>query len=277
MLKIVTCNSAYVSWDFEYCISYYCSYVLLVRFRTATLSPPPLSPLDNTAWNFMLPTGAVVHVVEIDPIVISASIQAMGFPSFSLTTPSGARARSNPYPIDEVLWKGVHERLHLYEADAENFILSTPTLYDMVFIDAYDGEDIFPHKLWDPQSPFLLGLEKRLHLEHGTVVVNLHSDTDLLNEDGSEPSDHQGILPMGRYVSSVCRSYRDVLIGDRSGLAFTVAAPWVCNSSLVVCRGFKEGDVAMNNLMSKSLEVESMLNLPFSCLQYLKRGFVLVD
>ncbi|KAM7485420.1 hypothetical protein LguiA_001429 [Lonicera macranthoides] len=219
--------------------------------------------------------GAAVHIVEIDPLVISASIQAMGFPSFSLMTPSGARARSNPYLIDKVLWKGVHERLHLFEADAENFILSTPTLYDMVFIDAYDGEDIFPRKLWDPQSPFLLALEKRLHPEHGTVVVNLHSDTDLLNEDGSEPLDRHGILPMGRYVSSVCKSYRDVLIGNDSGLAFTVVAPWVCNSSLVVCRGFKERDMAMNNFIIKTINsncisVRYILNFYFPFLIYCK-------
>ncbi|TQE09574.1 hypothetical protein C1H46_004793 [Malus baccata] len=77
----------------------------------------------------------VVDVVEIDPLVISAS----------------------------VMWKGIHERLFLYESDAEDFLLNTTNQYDMVFVDACDGEDIFPRKLWDPHSPFLKALSSRLH------------------------------------------------------------------------------------------------------------------
>ena len=59
----------------------------------------------------MVLSGAVIDVVEIDPVVISASVQAMGFPSFSVMTPSGERASSNPDSIDSVLWKGIHERI----------------------------------------------------------------------------------------------------------------------------------------------------------------------
>ncbi|GFY81723.1 S-adenosyl-L-methionine-dependent methyltransferases superfamily protein [Actinidia rufa] len=113
--------------------------------------------------------GAVIHIVEIDPVVISASIHAMGFPSGSVMTSSGVRAVSKPDLMNEVLWKGIHERLFLYESDAENFILNTTNLYDIVFIDAYDGEDIFPRKLWDPHSPFLNALGNQVHPEHGTV------------------------------------------------------------------------------------------------------------
>lgn len=228
--------------------------------------------------------GAMVDIVEIDPVVISASVQAMGFPAFSVMTPSGKRAFTKPGIMDEVLWKGIHERLFLYESDAEDFILKTPNLYDMIFIDAYDGEDIFPHKLWDPDSPFMKALSSRLHPNHGTVVVNLHSDSDILNPDGSVPSILEQILPMGKYVSQVCRAYKDVVVcnGD-SGLGFTVSVPWVCNTSMVVCRGFginsgyNNKDVILNTLASKSFEVENVLNLPFSCLQYIKRGFILVD
>ncbi|KAM4117007.1 hypothetical protein ACB094_02G092900 [Castanea mollissima] len=233
--------------------------------------------------------GAVIHIVEIDPLVISASINAMGFPAFSVMTPSGERAFSKPSTIDEVLWKGIHERLYLYESDAEKFVLDNTNLYDMVFIDAYNGEDIFPRKLWDPSSQFLKSLSNQLHPGHGTVVVNLHSDSDILDLVGSAPSFLQQILPMGKYVSGIGRAYKDVLVGsgscgkEGSGLGFTVSVPWVCNTSLVVCRGLRTSggysnrDLVMNTISSKSLEVENLLNLPFSCLQYIKRGFILVE
>ncbi|KAE9455525.1 hypothetical protein C3L33_12576, partial [Rhododendron williamsianum] len=151
---------------------------------------------------------AVVHIVEIDPLVISASIQAMGFPP---------------------------------------------------------------------------ALEKRLHPDHGTVVVNLHADSDIPDSEASVSSVLHKVLPMGKYVSGVCRAYKDVLVENGSGFAFTVAVPWVCNTSLVVCKGsgigcgILERDLVLNPLASKSQEVETMLDLPFSCLEYIKRGFTLVD
>ncbi|XP_038887389.1 uncharacterized protein LOC120077516 [Benincasa hispida] len=232
--------------------------------------------------------GAIVDIVEIDPLVISASIQAMGFPAFSVMKASRDRASIKPKFIDDMMWKGTHERLFLYELDAEDFISNTTNLYDMIFIDAYDGDDIFPRKLWDPNSTFLEALSRRVHPKHGTVVVNLHSDSDIMNLDGSVPSVLEHILPMGKYVSQIGRAYKDALVGDGSyeknfGLGFTVAVPWVCNTSLVVCKGFQMNceylsrDLIMNTLISKSLEVERLLKLPFSCLEYIKRGFVLID
>ncbi|CAI9118036.1 OLC1v1019539C1 [Oldenlandia corymbosa var. corymbosa] len=226
--------------------------------------------------------GAVVHSVEIDPIVISASTKAMGFPQYAVMTKSGERACLSPDPASEVLWKGIHERIQLHESDAEKFMSECNTLYDIVFIDAYDGEDIFPNKLWDPDSPFLRALGNKLHPVHGTVVVNLHSDVDLSDNNSSgSPVFH--VLPMGKYVYNVCRAYKDMLLGhtsSRGGLAYTVSAPWVCNTSFVVCRGFgksKDREFVLNSLLSKSLEVESMVGLPFTCLEYLKRGFTIVS
>ncbi|MFS8019462.1 putative S-adenosyl-L-methionine-dependent methyltransferase [Helianthus anomalus] len=217
--------------------------------------------------------GAMIDIVEIDPVVISASTLAMGFPSYSIMKKHGERSHSKPNLIDKVIWNGIHERLFLYEADAEQFITESTNIYDMVFVDAYDGDDIFPRKLWDPDSIFLKALGERVHPEHGTVVVNLHSDIDIVGES---------LLPMGKYVSQVCKAYKKVLLDDFesiSGLAFTVHAPWVCNASLVVSRGFRNGtcDTVLNTLISKSLEVENTLNLPFSCLQYIKRGLMFVD
>ncbi|XP_038992331.1 uncharacterized protein LOC120115795 [Hibiscus syriacus] len=234
--------------------------------------------------------GAVIHVVEIDPVVISASVQAMGFPPSSVMTPSGSRALLESNIINEVMWKGIHERLYLYEADAEKYIVENNNLYDIIFIDAYDGDDIFPNKLWDPQSPFLNSLSDRLHPEHGTVVVNLHADSDISNPDESVSYVYQQPLPLGKYVSSVCKAYKDVLIGSECmsywksgcGLGLTISVPLVCNTSLVVSRGFGRSsgfvnrEMVMNTLVSNSGKVDHMLNLPFSCLQYIKRDLTLI-
>lgn len=230
--------------------------------------------------------GAVIDIVEIDPLVISTSIKAMGFPSFAVASQHGQHCLTKPDMIDDVLWGGIHERLFLIESDAENFMFNSNNVYDIVFVDAYDGDDIFPHKLWDPHSPFLKALETRLHPEHGTVVVNLHSDSDIIDSNGSVSSLLDPVLPMGKYVSAVCHAYKDVLVGKHGhGIAFAVGVPWVCNTSLVVCRGFNvqrgilDRDSVLNTMFMKSLEVEKALDLPFSCLEYLnlKRRFVLLD
>lgn len=235
-------------------------------------------------------SGAIVHVVEIDPIVISASVQAMGFPSFSVMTSTGQRTLPNPDSIDEVLWKGTHERLHLFEADAEKFLLENNNKYDMVFIDAYDGDDIFPCKLWDPDSVVVKSLSEQLHPEHGTIVVNLHSDSDFLESHKLDSHFNQHLPPIGKYVSTIGLAYKDVLLGNKSshnektnpGLGFVVAVPWLCNSTLVVSRGIRKDGGGYNNsasilntLISNSLEVEHVLNLPFPCSDYIKSGFAL--
>ncbi|EEF34026.1 uncharacterized protein LOC8265731 [Ricinus communis] len=235
--------------------------------------------------------GAMIHIVEIDPLVISASVQAMGFPAFSVMASPDQRALSKPSIMDEIMWRGIHERLYLYESDAENFVLNSSNLYDMIFIDAYDGDDIFPRKLWDADSPFLNALKDRLHPEHGTVVVNLHADYEAFSPHPSVSYFNQQLLPMSKHVRKVCRAYKDILTGDGnscgekqgSGFVFTVAVPWVCNTSMVVCRGlgmsnrFSSRDSIANAVISKSLEVENILNLPFSCFEYIKRDFTLID
>ncbi|KAL0368303.1 UNVERIFIED_CONTAM: hypothetical protein Scaly_1049200 [Sesamum calycinum] len=199
-------------------------------------------------------------------------------------TPSGKRACPKPSPIDEVLWKGTHERLLLFNSDAEKFILESTNVYDIIFIDAYDGEDIFPHKLWEPCSPFLQALGNRLHPGHGTVVVNLHADVDLVVDTPNPPI--FSFLPMGKHVSQVCHAYKDALLEpdcSSNGFAYTVSVPWVCNTSLVVCRGFDRPEdssawsMVFNSLMSKALLVEKLVDMPFSCMQYIKRGFTPVD
>ncbi|RAL38344.1 hypothetical protein DM860_002322 [Cuscuta australis] len=229
--------------------------------------------------------GAMVHDVEIDPTVISASVQAMGFPSSSSLVTSPPSTNS----IQEMLWNGTHERIRLYESDAEHFIADPiRPHYDIVFIDAYDGDDIFPYKLWDPHFPFLKALGDRLHPEHGTVIVNLHSDVDYRDAAASGSGASSHYLPMGPYMKQVCGAYKEALLGNgknSDGVAYAVSVPWVCNTSLVVARGFGKGESGsclnresvLNTLMSKAIEVEKALGLPFLCLGYIKRGFTLVD
>ena len=87
----------------------------------------------------------------------------MGFPSSAVKRTSINYPVSQLDAIDKLMWKGIHNRLFLYESDAESFVLDDANLYDLVFIDAYDGEDIFPWKLWDPNSSFLKALQSQLH------------------------------------------------------------------------------------------------------------------
>lgn len=226
-------------------------------------------------------SGAIIDIVEIDPVVISASIEAMGFPASAAMEQLDQTSIPQPSDADNLLWGKLHNRLQLHRSDAENFIIHSSKTYDLIFIDAYDGDDIFPRKLWDSEGPFLESLRSRLHPVHGTVVVNLHADSDLppgisdFNVLGS-------ILPMGKYVAQVCKAYRKSL-----GFAFIISVPWLCNLTLVASNGvglgrlgdriYVNGDSVLRALVSKSNMVEHLLDLPFSCLQYIKRDFKLID
>ncbi|CAL5031081.1 unnamed protein product [Urochloa decumbens] len=224
--------------------------------------------------------GASIHIVEIDPVVASASIEAMGFPKSSVKDLSSESML--PADTDDLLWGGIHDRISLHIADAEDFIASDSNQYDLVFIDAYDGDDIFPRKLWDAEGTFMKNLEKKVHPVHGTVVVNLHSDSELPDSGVESVAEFQSILPMGKHVSRVCRAYK-----EHFGFAFTAAVPWLCNITLVACRdkaitsgarlGLSHRDFILGKLLSKSDMVERALGLPFPCLAYIKNGFRLVE
>uniref|UniRef100_A0A8I6WFX3 Uncharacterized protein n=1 Tax=Hordeum vulgare subsp. vulgare TaxID=112509 RepID=A0A8I6WFX3_HORVV len=176
--------------------------------------------------------GADVHIVEIDPVVVSASVESMGFPA------SCAKGLSDhtmqPADGDELLWNGVHDRISL-------------------------------------------------HPVHGTVVVNLHSDSEASSPDVDDEAPFENVLPMGRYVSHVCRAYK-----RHFGLAFTTASPWLCNITMVACRdeamlrgapvGHSRRDFVLSKLLSRSGMIERVLDLlPFPCLQYVRNGFTLVE
>lgn len=212
--------------------------------------------------------------MEIDPVVLSASIGAMGFPSLAL-----GRNRENEEDND-VLWENIDGRLLIFNSDAEEFVQVSKTLYDLVFVDAYDGDDVFSRKLWDPNSPFLKSLGSRVHPEHGTVVINLHGDSDFLSANYVNYQ-KSGSLPIGKYVSNVSRAYK-----EEFGSAFALSVPWLCNVTVVACRGFVDGqstsssnkkDSIMNTLITGSKFVENAMDMPFSCTEYIYRDFVVFD
>lgn len=122
-----------------------------------------------------------MEAVEIDGGVITAASDAMGFPPCrhqSVVTPeSGSRAGPGSGPENQgeaqQLWGGLLDRLFVYEGDGVDHVCNVDesVTYDMVFIDAYDGNDRVPQGLWDVNGPFLTSLRQRLHPRHGTVAV----------------------------------------------------------------------------------------------------------
>lgn len=140
-----------------------------------------------------------MDVVEIDGAVIEAAIETMGFPPCQIRrmqtpkhgmkdhvhssrgTGGGADAGKEHEVTHEVLWESL-KRMTVYEADGEAFVedlgrrestqeRSKRQYYDLVFVDAFDGEDVVPTKLWTRNGPFLTSLSQLLHPKHGTVVV----------------------------------------------------------------------------------------------------------
>lgn len=123
--------------------------------------------------------GTTVDAVEIDPTVIRAATIAMGFPSWAVTK-LGSEC-NHKVEVDEI-WGSLPGRLHVYEANGRDFVSgqllngwgkSASRFYDLVFIDAYDGEDNVPSELCDPNGAFLQSLSEILHPGHGVVVVIL--------------------------------------------------------------------------------------------------------
>ncbi|KAL3150255.1 hypothetical protein ABBQ32_000108 [Trebouxia sp. C0010 RCD-2024] len=101
--------------------------------------------------------GLLVDAVELDPLVVTAATDYMGFPS----------RRPN---------------MQVHQGDAADYILKAVSEVhqgraepvDMVFVDAFDANDDVPASLWSSDSVVLDALSKVLHPEHGTLVMNLH-------------------------------------------------------------------------------------------------------
>ena len=97
--------------------------------------------------------GARVDAVELDPIVMEAAVESMGLPTDM-------------------------QNLILYTEDAVGFLQrhveeSSMEPYDLICIDAFDGNDDVPAAVCSPDFAEILA--RALHAEHGMLVMNFHS------------------------------------------------------------------------------------------------------
>lgn len=183
--------------------------------------------------------GMLVDAVELDPVVIAAATQSMGLP----------HSRHN---------------LRLHEGNAADFVLrlvaevqqgQTPPL-DLVFIDAFDGNDHVPSVFCSPDSLVLDALTAALHPSHGSVIMNLHggglpatrSLVALLSSvlpaaaKQSRRGYHSGTV-QGKAVVQTTTAIRDKLFDpaelSQQGHAFTLSVAYQSNIAVVVSRAFK--------------------------------------
>lgn len=276
--------------------------------------------------------GCLVDVVEIDSTVISAATEFMGFPgngfkssqqsvksSRAINVPAGllqveegtgaqAHARSKDSgkssSLAGSLWGKVQDRISGFEADGVAFVCNLlkgtawrEQHYDLVFIDAFDGKDEVPSCFWSEDGPFLAALCNLLNPNHGTAVMNLHTDSP-------PPSLHERItgvfgpgydlrLPGGKQLHQIAHTYRNALLpssrqgngevvstnlSNQTGAAFTVAVPRQQNICLVASRGI-DGMAAplVKNLRSAAHHLEGILDIPFPMTKRVSRGFQLVQ
>ncbi|CAM6096000.1 unnamed protein product [Calypogeia fissa] len=96
--------------------------------------------------------GAIVEAVEIDATVILAAVKTMGFP------PSNGAATKDQSKI----WGDMLQRVILHEKDGEAFVCE-------------QARKVSTGKT--KSGPFLSSLGSLLNSNHGTVVVNLHTDS----------------------------------------------------------------------------------------------------
>lgn len=93
-----------------------------------------------------------IDAVEIDPVVMEAAQSVMGFP-------------------------GKDNRLGIYVQNAADFVCEHQSRkqYDLIYIDAFDGEDAIPSDLCD--ETFIRRIASMLHPEKGVLLMNFH-ETD---------------------------------------------------------------------------------------------------
>ncbi|KAL2651772.1 hypothetical protein R1flu_019900 [Riccia fluitans] len=261
--------------------------------------------------------GATVDAVEIDPVVISAAVNHMGFPSCPLFS-RGEKAASASIDVHhsgnqiEDLWGSLLRRISIYEMDGEDFVWEraqkAESRYDLVFVDAYDGEDVVPRQFLDRNGQFLSSLSSLLTADHGTVVVNLHTDSAPPNMverlSGKFGPGYDPSLPQGKRVLETAAAYRDVLLrgGDSwrfqdylsegrafssQGLAFTVSVSLQGNISLVVSRGALKGlqdtvglaggksghRYLVDALVHQARNLQTSVSVPFDMMKRVSRGF----
>ncbi|KAL0053521.1 hypothetical protein WJX82_006974 [Trebouxia sp. C0006] len=185
--------------------------------------------------------GLVVDAVELDPTVVTAATQCMGLPY----------SRSN---------------LRLHTADAADYVLNLASQVhkgladplDIVFIDAFDGNDDVPNCFCDPDSEVLEALATALHPVHGSLIMNLHgggipTSTALLAlfsgwlpfSSKQESSGYHHSTDKGQAVLQIASTLRDKLSAGPhhqqrvNGGAFTLSVARQTNIAVVITRAAK--------------------------------------
>ncbi|GJP50320.1 hypothetical protein CLOM_g9451 [Closterium sp. NIES-68] len=195
--------------------------------------------------------SALIDAVEIDPAVITAATQHMGFPAWAVrATPqscSGPKAAADALAVDQeaaaaaavtaaerLLWHDVYERVAVYNEDAVSFVARAAEQigdqadgegrwepYDLVLVDVFDGSDETPPELLDRNGPFLRALARVVHPRHGTLVMNVHADvpspslwervTGRFSDGWADESTERG-----RRIHTICRAYSSALLDATS-------------------------------------------------------------
>lgn len=163
-----------------------------------------------------------IDAVEIDPVVVEAAITAMGLPPEC-------------------------RRCTVHTADAVQFVQAHKAAqkppYDVVCIDAFDGEDSVPGVLCE--APFVSELAQVMHPRHGTLMANFHS-TEI------------------RLIAGV---YKSALLGvENAGSCFSVSTHKQTNVAVVCARGLalpEEGTKAKEQLRLAAASVGHEFGYPF--------------
>lgn len=168
-----------------------------------------------------------VQAVDLDPVVVQAATDAMGFVS--------------------------RHNLEAIIADAADHVAQLPAgQADVVLIDLFDAQNHVPAFL--ASSSFLTDLSRALHPSHGSVIVNLHggglgglSLRRLLKSLKGGATGFTEETPQGRAVRNTAAAYKASLLTDASGsgrtrgLAYTVSTASQHNIILVATRAVKPG------------------------------------
>ncbi|KAK9786060.1 hypothetical protein WJX73_001619 [Symbiochloris irregularis] len=174
-----------------------------------------------------------IDVVEIDPVVIRAASEAMGF------------------PLDRA-------GLKVHEGDAIAHVTAAAEAgqrYDLVIVDAFNGNNKVPPE-FTRDGRFLYSLAAVLHPEHGTFMMNLHGGrmpnplVQMAQQASGHPMAGAGFdkdTRDGRNVLRCALMFRDLLLGSSStikgpqgtsmGSAFVVKAFRQGNCTLTLLRG----------------------------------------
>ena len=166
-----------------------------------------------------------VTALEIDEVVVSAAVKAMGLPA----------DRAN---------------LHIITANAYDYIVSAiqdnndnpnnerVATWDGIFLDAFDGVDEIPPQLCSVD--FVSSLGKRLHPSRGFLIINVHTrqDAEVLID----------ILKEGIPDCQCC---------------YTVKAEKQCNQAVVLARGVNFESVQEARYVLASAAEQSHHGYPF--------------